>query len=89
MSALSVSSLGLRTRQFDAMRRLYAEAHGLPVIRDKPGVAWSRLDDGAEVHVNADSDEHHAFFGSGPVLGLLVDASPPRSSGSRRTACNG
>jgi extradiol dioxygenase family protein len=73
MSVASVSFLGLRTREFDAMRRLYAEAYGLPVLRAARGVAWFELADGAELHVYADTDEYHRFFGEGPVPGLLVE----------------
>jgi hypothetical protein len=73
MRVLSVSFLGLCTREFDAMQRLYAEAYGLPALRAAPGVAWFKLEDGAELHVYADTDEYHAFFGAGPVPGLLVD----------------
>ena len=69
----SVSFLGLRTRQFEAMRRLYAVGFGLPVLREAPGAVWFALDDGAELHVYADTDPDHAFFGDGPVPGLLVD----------------
>jgi hypothetical protein len=88
MKVLSVSFVGLCTRQFDAMRRLYTEAYGLPVIRAAPGVAWFKLDDGAEAHVYADTDEYHAFFGAGPVNSSST-TSPPPLSDSRRTACNG
>jgi catechol 2,3-dioxygenase-like lactoylglutathione lyase family enzyme len=73
MTVLSVSFLGLRTPEFDAMRRLYADAYGLPVLRAAPDVAWFRLSDGAELHVYADTDEYHGFFGAGPVPGLLVE----------------
>jgi catechol 2,3-dioxygenase-like lactoylglutathione lyase family enzyme len=74
MHEVSVSFLGLRTRQFDAMRRLYAEAYGLRVLHADPGVAWFELADGAELHVYAaDADEYHRFFGDGPVPGLLVE----------------
>lgn len=69
----SVSFLGLRTREFAAMRRLYAEAYGLPVLREAPGAVWFALDEGAELHVYADTDPDHTFFSDGPVPGLLVD----------------
>ena len=69
----SVSFLGLRTRQFAAMRRLYAEAYGLPVLREAPGAVWFALNDRAELHVYAHADRDHAFFTDGPVPGLLVD----------------
>ena len=73
MTVLCVSFLGLRTREFDAMRRLYADAYDLSVLRAAPGVVWFRLGDGAELHVYGDADEYHEFFGASPVPGLLVD----------------
>jgi hypothetical protein len=36
----SVSFLGLRTREFAAMRRLYADGYGLKVLRQAPGAVW-------------------------------------------------
>jgi extradiol dioxygenase family protein len=69
----SVSFLGLRTREFAAMRSLYADGYGLKALREAPGAVWFELDDAAELHVYADSDPDHAFFGYGPVPGLLVD----------------
>ncbi|HEX6249317.1 MAG TPA: hypothetical protein VFZ64_15725 [Nocardioidaceae bacterium] len=69
----SVSFLGLRTREFAAMRRLYVEAYRLPILREAPGAVWFGLDAGAELHVYAASDTDHAFFGEGPVPGLFVD----------------
>lgn len=53
------------------MRALYADAFGLRVLHEAPGVVW--LADGAELHGNAEIDDYHAFFGTGPVPGLLVD----------------
>lgn len=69
----SVSFLGLRTRDFAAMRALYEEGYGLPVMREAPGLVWFALDDRAELHVYAHDDADHAFFGDGPVPGLFVD----------------
>jgi hypothetical protein len=31
------------------------------------------LADGAELHVYAETDDYHSFFGAAPVPGLLVD----------------
>ena len=69
----SVSFLGLHTPKFDEMRRIYADGYGLAVLHEAPGVVWFALDDGAELHLYAESDDYHAFFGAGPVPGLLVD----------------
>jgi extradiol dioxygenase family protein len=73
MNTISVSFLGVRTSEFDAMRRLYAEAYGLPLLREARGAVWFQLGDDAELHVYAATDEDHDFFGDGPVPGLLVD----------------
>jgi len=73
MRTISVSFLGLRTREFAAMRRLYAEAYGMPLLNEAPDAVWFKLGDNAELHVYAETDQDHAFFGPGPVPGLLVD----------------
>lgn len=67
-----VSFLGLHTAQFDEMKKLYAEAYGLPVLHEANGVVWFGLDDGAELHLYAQTDDFHTFFGAGPVPGLFV-----------------
>jgi hypothetical protein len=69
----TVSFVGLRTSSFDAMRQLYAEAYRLSILHEGPGVVWFALADRAELHLYAESDEYHSFFGAGPVVGLLVD----------------
>ena len=51
---------------------LFRDRIGLPVMREGPGAAWFRLGDDAELHVYADTDADHAFFTTGPVLGLRV-----------------
>lgn len=71
--ATSLSFLGVRTDQLEPMRRLYADAYGLPVLEAPDDAAWFGLADGAELHVYGPSDEHHRFFGSAPVVGLLVE----------------
>jgi hypothetical protein len=81
MPVLSISFLGLRTREFDAMRRLYADAYGLPVLRVAPDVAWFRLSDGAALHVYADTDEYHGFFGAVRCPASSSRTSRRRSSG--------
>lgn len=72
----AVSFIGLRTAHFQAMRQLYADGYGLPVLHETSGVVWFGLADDAELHVYADSDDYHAFFGAGPVVGLIVDDFP-------------
>jgi hypothetical protein len=43
------------------------------VLREAPGAAWFLAADGAELHVYAETDECHAFFGDAPVPGFFVD----------------
>lgn len=69
----SISFLGVHTRAFAAMRRLYAEGYGLPVLREASGAVWFALADRAELHLYAEADSYHEFFGRAPVPGLLVD----------------
>ena len=69
---VTVSFLGLRTEQFDQMKRLYVEGYALPVLHEAHDVVWFELDDGAELHVYAVTDEFHSFFTDGPVPGLFV-----------------
>ena len=68
-----VGFVGFRTDRFDAMVALFRDRIGLAVIREAPGATWFRLGADAELHVYADSDPDHAFFTTGPVVGLRVD----------------
>ena len=68
-----VGFIGFRTDRFDEMVALFRDRIGLAVIREGPGAAWFRLGSDAELHVYADTDAHHAFFTTGPVVGLRVD----------------
>jgi len=67
-----VGFVGFRTSRFDAMVALFRDRIGLDVIREAPGATWFRLGSDAELHVYADSDPDHAFFTTGPVIGLRV-----------------
>jgi catechol 2,3-dioxygenase-like lactoylglutathione lyase family enzyme len=68
-----VGFVGLRTDRFAAMVALFRDIIGLEIIREAPGATWFRLGDEAELHVYADTDPDHAFFTTGPVVGLRVD----------------
>ena len=68
-----IGFIGLRTDRFDAMVALMRDRIGLAVIREAPGATWFRLGTDAELHVYADTDADHAFFTTGPVVGLRVD----------------
>ena len=68
-----VGFVGLRTNRFDEMVALFRDGIGLEAIREAPGATWFRLGSDAELHVYADTDPDHAFFTTGPVVGLRVD----------------
>jgi catechol 2,3-dioxygenase-like lactoylglutathione lyase family enzyme len=68
-----VGFVGLRSHRFDEMVALFRDAIGLEIIREAPGATWFRLGSDAELHVYADTDPDHAFFTTGPVVGLRVD----------------
>jgi catechol 2,3-dioxygenase-like lactoylglutathione lyase family enzyme len=68
-----VGFVGFRTDRFDEMVALFRDLIGLEVIREAPGATWFQLGAAAELHVYADTDPDHAFFTTGPVVGLRVD----------------
>jgi len=67
-----VGFVGFRTDRFDAMVGLFRDLVGLEVLREAPGATWFRLGSDSELHVYADRDPDHAFFTTGPVVGLRV-----------------
>jgi len=68
-----IGFIGLRTDRFEEMVALFRDLIGLSVLREAPGATWFRLGTDAELHVYADADADHAFFTTGPVVGLRVD----------------
>jgi hypothetical protein len=72
-AASGVGFIGLRTDRFDDMVRFFGELMRLPTLRREPGAARFQLGEGAELHVYSVDDSDHAFFTTGPVVGLLVD----------------
>jgi hypothetical protein len=71
-AASKVGFVGFRTERFDEMVGLFRDLIGLPVIGQAAGAAWFRLGADAELHVYADTDLDHAFFTTGPVVGIRV-----------------
>jgi hypothetical protein len=67
-----VGFVGFRTGRFDEMVDLFRDLVGLEVLREAPGATWFQLGSDAELHVYADTDPDHAFFTTGPVVGLRV-----------------
>jgi hypothetical protein len=72
VSRSGVAFVGLRTDRFGAMVAMFRDLIGLEIIREAPGATWFRLGDDAELHVYADTDPDHAFFMTGPVIGMRV-----------------
>ena len=68
-----VGFIGVRTDRFGEMVTLFRDRLGLRILREEPGATWFRLGSDAELHVYADTDPDHAFFTTGPVVGLRVD----------------
>ena len=65
--------LGVRTESFDEMRALLEDAlHLVPFQVDNASARY-RLGDGTEFHVYGPADGDHDFFGSGPVVGFVVE----------------
>lgn len=73
MSGSGIGFVGFRTDRFEEMVGLFRDLIGLPVVREAHGAIWFRLGIDAELHVYADTDPDHAFFTTGPVVGLRVD----------------
>ena len=71
-SPSGVGFIGIRTERFDEMVALFRDRIGLSIIQEAPGATWLRLGADAELHVYADTDPDHAFFTTGPVVGLRV-----------------
>jgi hypothetical protein len=67
-----VGFIGFRTDRFGEMVALFRDRIGLSIIREAPGATWFRLGTDAELHVYAETDPDHAFFTTGPVVGLRV-----------------
>ncbi len=73
MGARSLVWTGGRTERFPETVAFYRDVLGLEVLREEPDDARFRLGDGTELHVYGPGDRDHAFFGTGPVVGLLVE----------------
>jgi catechol 2,3-dioxygenase-like lactoylglutathione lyase family enzyme len=65
--------LGVRTDRFEETVSLYRDLLALdPFHVDETSVRF-RLGDGTELHVYGPADADHEFFGTAPVVGLVVD----------------
>lgn len=67
----SVRFVGSRTVALAEMAALY-DALGLEPVLEQPGATWFRTADGTSIHLYAEDDADHDFFGTGPVVGFHV-----------------
>jgi catechol 2,3-dioxygenase-like lactoylglutathione lyase family enzyme len=73
MKVTRLGWMGARTQHFDRMNEFYRGVLGLDVISIDDSSGRFKLHDGTEVHVYGPKDEHHRFFGEGPVVAFEVD----------------
>lgn len=69
----SLGFLGVRTDAFDETVALYRDVLGMTPIVAGSDAAWFRAADGSQVHVYGPANDDHDFFGTAPVVGLIVD----------------
>jgi catechol 2,3-dioxygenase-like lactoylglutathione lyase family enzyme len=69
----SLGFLGVRTDAFDETVALYRDVFGMTPILIEQDAARFRAADGSQVHVYGPMNDDHDFFGSAPVVGLVVD----------------
>ena len=73
MKTIRLGWMGVKTPQIDEMNAFYRDVLGLEVLSVDASSGRFKLDDGTEVHVYGPKDEHHDFFGEGPVVAFHVD----------------
>lgn len=73
MKVTRLSWMGTKTEQFDRMNTFYRDVLNLDVLSIDEHSGRFKVGDGTEVHVYSSHDEHHDFFGSGPVVAFEVD----------------
>jgi len=73
MKVTGLGWMGTKTQQFDRMNTFYRDVLNLDVLSIDDRSGRFKLHDGTEVHVYGSKDEHHEFFGSGPVVAFEVD----------------
>ena len=71
-SPSGVGFIGIRTERYDQMVALFRDRIGLRITHEAPAATWFRLGTDAELHVYAATEPDHAFFTTGPVIGLRV-----------------
>jgi catechol 2,3-dioxygenase-like lactoylglutathione lyase family enzyme len=65
--------MGVRTREFTAMVKLFRDVLGLEVTHSEEGFTVLRTGDGDTVEVFGPDSKYNKHFSSAPVVGFLVD----------------
>ena len=65
--------LGIRTDRQTELRAFFADVLGLDTFFETPTFVALRLPDSSVVEIFAATDDSHAHFDSGPVVGFEVD----------------
>lgn len=73
MNVTGIVWMGVRTPAFAELSHLFGSVLGMTTTHKSAGVAWFGLGDGTEIQVYDDGDVDHTFFGTGPVIGFMVD----------------
>ena len=73
MKVIRLGWMGAKTQRFDKMNEFYRDVLGLDVLSIDDSSGRFKLKDGTEVHVYGPKDQHHGFFGDGPVVAFEVD----------------
>ncbi|MER8785175.1 hypothetical protein NKI39_26690 [Mesorhizobium sp. M0664] len=73
MAGCGVGFVGIRTERLDDMVELFRDVIGAPVVRQRDDLVGFALADGTVFELYGPGDKFHAFFTTGPVVGLRVD----------------
>jgi catechol 2,3-dioxygenase-like lactoylglutathione lyase family enzyme len=72
MTVRGLGWLGVRTERFEQTVALFRDLLGLDPFQVDDASVRFRLGDGTELHVYGPADTDHEFFGTAPVVGLVV-----------------
>jgi Glyoxalase/Bleomycin resistance protein/Dioxygenase superfamily len=67
-----IGFVGIRSERPEEMAKLLSDVMGAEVTRRTPDLVGMKLQDGTVVEVYGPSDDFHAFFTTGPVVGFSV-----------------
>jgi catechol 2,3-dioxygenase-like lactoylglutathione lyase family enzyme len=65
--------MGVRTKEFDAMVKLFRDALGLELTHAEEGFAILLTKDGDKVEIFGPNWKYNRHFSSAPVVGFLID----------------